>query len=1237
MHKDVVCEQLKVSASQQDRALSLIEKHCERMPQTYFNQFSLPDIRLHLDLVQKLLDGDLLEYQWSKMAEVKCFELILVAYDYSWLMVALTGYLALYGFDIRTGHVFTYREAAPSDEQSYYEQRKKVVDVLEVVYEGSSDDVAKAQKAFEDDLKAFFYEVDAHKLNEFRLRLMRQVGEFLEKQEVRKQPLFPIDIDVDIDSGAIMLAIKGKDTPFFLFTLSLALSTQNIEIVEIAINTQNDHVEDILTVHDRSGRLSKDVNYLNCFKVVVALVKHFTYLLPLATDYHKAFHHFELFIDKLLKSDESMDDVMQWHQSDALGSFAAIFGSGSHMWEQFLKIQHKTFGPFFRTESWAVRSDSFEEDYHELSERLKDCKDTDTYVDQVNQFKDSQLFQLDMCHLVYPHYSFRDFGSDLSRLAQNVLILMAQRLYQDICQAEGMPQFEGHECGYALMRLGKWGGDELGYASDLEMIMIYEGYGWTDSKSQVSNQEFFNLLMQKIKESVHVKAQGIFELDLRLRPDGQKGPLSTSFKRWNEYYQKGQAHAYEVQSLVKMDHIYGLRELIEQILQSRDDIVYADENIPLQDLLDLRMQQKDELVKPGHINAKFSLGGLVDIEYAVQMLQMKHGAKHPSVRTPRTLKAMGRLLEEGLLKPSDYEHISNAYSFFRRLINALRMVRGHAKDLLVPALDSDEFLFLARRMKYKDQGQNTMKDQLQQDITDYMNQVQRFFNRSFVDDEDVSLNEITVSDLVVRCEINEEDVHKVLEPYGFSRVIDVYKSMRRTYQLVEHRNHFIALLLMVLRQLEGSPDPDRVIFNFEHLFSKSSVDLFRECFYDPKVLDLIIAVFGHSEFLSQILIQDPLAMDEVFQMESRSAFQNRQELEAEWEAVLREHADIHAFFDTLRQFRNRVILRIGMRDFFARAEFIRVIQEVSELADMIIDLAFKRILLEHNVSHLYDAQVIIALGKMGGKELNYSSDIDLLFAIHDDVSEDDRQTLLKVSQELITHIMASSPYFQLYRIDMRLRPHGISGSLVVKKSVYQKYCKKEAHGWELQAWVKARPIAGATRLGESLVKAFQELLFEPDRRDMIYASMDKMRNQKIKMLEKEGTLERDVKSGLGGIRSIEFYLQRLQVKWASKYPDLVSGHSLYVLGCLAQHNIVDPLKVQVMHNDYIFLRRIEHCLQLLGMQQTHLMPENDIELLKLAKRMGYADVLETTAQEFFLRDFHDIWERVKALGEESRD
>jgi glutamate-ammonia-ligase adenylyltransferase len=294
-----------------------------------------------------------------------------------------------------------------------------------------------------------------------------------------------------------------------------------------------------------------------------------------------------------------------------------------------------------------------------------------------------------------------DFSDALSDLGE-VVLDVGFRLCRDRRSAsEGEPTLPpGNTCPVALLGLGKLGGRELGYASDLELLVVYEGAGPT-AKTGLENGAFFEAVVQDLTGAIEAREEGIFHLDLRLRPHGKKGPLASPFALIQDYYRPGgAAHSLERQALLKLRFIGGDEGLGRKVEAVRDRYVWSGEPWDRAAALHLRERQVTELVPPGRFNVKLSRGALVDVEYAAQYLQIQHGQRHPALRTPRTLDALDRLLALGFLSASDHHILREGYLFWRRVTDALRMVRGHASDLLLPDEGGEELRLLARRLGY---------------------------------------------------------------------------------------------------------------------------------------------------------------------------------------------------------------------------------------------------------------------------------------------------------------------------------------------------------------------------------------------------------------------------------------------------------------------------------------------------------------------------------------------------------
>ena len=232
--------------------------------------------------------------------------------------------------------------------------------------------------------------------------------------------------------------------------------------------------------------------------------------------------------------------------------------------------------------------------------------------------------------------------------------------HQTLQQRHGTPQQpDGSPCTFALFGLGKLGGCELGYASDIEMLCVYSGQGTTRGGAlQLAVSEYAELLVQQCRDFIVARRAGIFELDMRLRPFGSHGPLATSVDTFQQYYSPGgQAAPFERQALIKLRWVAGDATLGQRIAAYRDGFVYSVTPFDLAAAVQLRQRQMQELVPPGSTDTKYGPGGLIDVEYTVQYLQLLHGATTPSVRTPNTLEALQALHQAGSLRLQEYQQL----------------------------------------------------------------------------------------------------------------------------------------------------------------------------------------------------------------------------------------------------------------------------------------------------------------------------------------------------------------------------------------------------------------------------------------------------------------------------------------------------------------------------------------------------------------------------------------------------
>ena len=351
----------------------------------------------------------------------------------------------------------------------------------------------------------------------------------------------------------------------------------------------------------------------------------------------------------------------------------------------------------------------------------------------LNEYKDRELFRIDIKHLLEHSLTLTDFSQALTDLAEVVIEETDLLCRADLVKRYGAPRIENRRpSSFAICGLGKLGGAELGYASDIELLFVYEGAGRTDGRAPIDNRFIFEKLAQQMTHFITAKQEGIFHIDTRLRPHGNAGVLANPLAQLTAYYSPaGEAAPFERQALIKLRWIAGDEALGRKVEAHRDRFVYGETPWDLKTALALRERQRTELVPKGKINVKYSAGGLLDIEYAVQYLQIVHGHRHPALRTPHTLAALEQLRRLKILPKEIWIDFQAGYLFLRSLIDALRIVRGHAKDLILPDVRTEEFTFLARRMGYGQRDWERGRKEFEEEIQHHIGRVRADFARLF--------------------------------------------------------------------------------------------------------------------------------------------------------------------------------------------------------------------------------------------------------------------------------------------------------------------------------------------------------------------------------------------------------------------------------------------------------------------------------------------------------------------------
>jgi len=735
----------------QEVPFDIVHDFVSRMDPEYFLQVAPAAVAAHIRLAAQLTLDHLCELTIMKQRGGH-FDLTIVAYDYFAEFATICGLLSAFGLNIEEGQIYTFLDgASPSTDKSTRIEprrrsatrpglnRKKIIDLFRVQPMPGVLFESAEQARLSKELRSVIGLLDTNQLAETRHVVNRQLIEQLGKRRGSFSGLLqPVHITFNNSQSATdtIMDIRSDDTPAFLYAFANALAMRNVYIAKAQIEIEDSKLHDRFHVRNRFGQKLADPTDQQQLRLTAVLLKQFTHALTWAPDPAKALDAFDQFLDLIMQqtTGKAQQEILAvLSDKKTFPILARLLGASDFLWEDFLRRQHGNLLPLLQdyrdapllTPQILLRK--------ELDRAVSRTKSNDARKMALNSFKDREMFRIDMKHIVEPGIALADFSTALTQLADVIVDRSLKDCQTKLNQLYGPPRLVNKKpCHFVILGLGKFGGKELGYASDIEVMFVYGDAGRTEGKQPIENSEYFERLGHELLQWIEAKQEGIFHLDVRLRPHGGKGSLTNPFDEITSYYSEtGLAAPFERQSLIKLRHVAGDVAMGKQVEAHRDRYVYSGAPWDMPAALDLRRQQIKQLVERDTVNLKYSPGGIVDIEYAVQYLQILHGQRLPVLRTPNTIQALTALVDCKLVTKQDGEQLRQAYFFIRMLIDGLRMVRGNAKDRVLPPVDSDEFIFLARRVGYTTDDWKAGARHLQADIEQHMTQTKEFFERTF--------------------------------------------------------------------------------------------------------------------------------------------------------------------------------------------------------------------------------------------------------------------------------------------------------------------------------------------------------------------------------------------------------------------------------------------------------------------------------------------------------------------------
>jgi glutamate-ammonia-ligase adenylyltransferase len=488
-----------------------------------------------------------------------------------------------------------------------------------------------------------------------------------------------------------------------------------------------------------------------------------------------------------------------------------------------------------------------------------------------------------------------------------------------------------------------------------------------------------------------------------------------------------------------------------------------------------------------------------------------------------------------------------------------------------------------------------------------------------------------ITSLLLSPTLEKTEVASLLQPYGFSNTNLADTNLQSMAGNPQSRKLLAEILPDLLEGIRHTADPDQALNEWERFveLGPNRVQIFQYLGQIPRMIHVLCTIFGNSPAMAQTLIRDPLLLYWMSEESILDRIPLKKALERDMENALLPFQTYDLKLEALRRFKRREMLRIGLRDILKKSTVQETVKHLSELTEMVVHAAYLLVYGEmknsFGIPQHYDTGrklvetgfVVLGMGKLGGGELNYSSDIDLIYAYeHTDGYSylEGRKTKCtspvffdQLARELTRVLSEPTHEGALFIVDLRLRPDGVSGALVGSFEEMNRYYRTRGRMWERLALLKARPIAGNIKTGNRLLQGLQSFVLGKGEQDYLHIqeAINSIKKSIHQKMVQRGETQRNVKLGTGGIREIEFIVQALQLRSGAKLKRIRERNTLKALQRLKEASLLSPSSEKVLTASYVFLRDVEHKLQMVNELQTHQLPLEIPELAKCAIRLGY--------------------------------
>jgi glutamate-ammonia-ligase adenylyltransferase len=882
----------------------------------------------------------------------------------------------------------------------------------------------------------------------------------------------------------------------------------------------------------------------------------------------------------------------------------------------------------------------------DLAAELGGSHDPDAVLAALRRFRRRQVLRIAYGDIVGGQ-RLETVVAQLSHVAECIVEVALATARAHVETQRGIPRGpDGRRATIVAVALGKLGGVELNYSSDIDLVFVHSVDGRVDGPRPCSNQEFFDRVVQETVRLVSASAaagSGL-RVDLRLRPYGSAGPVSLSLAATLEYFDR-LGRTWERQAWVKARPVAGDGELGRTLLAELEPWIYRRwlTRADIGGIKALKRQIERRAARSGtdRQDVKEGRGGIRDIEFTIQFLQLLAGGDTPEVRSGTTLEAIHRLAAAGSLTDQEREILERTYRFLRTVEHRLQVLSDRQTHV-VPS-DAVELGRLAVRCGYP--AGDAGRDRFRRDLAEATGLNRRILDHLLHDafpDEAPPEPEV---DLVLDPEPAADMIREVLGRHGFRDPAAAYRALaslaseRARFLSARRCRHFLAAIApRLLAAIGRSPDPDATLATLvdvaDSLGGKGVLwELFR---VHPASLELTVRLCASSPFLARLLVTNPGMIDELLDGLLLERLPTPAELDAGMAELCRGATDITPI---LHAFKASQQLRVGIRDILGKQDAETTTAALSAIAEA----AVRRVVLieeqrlgdrlgEPLAAGPGNAEraepVVLAMGKFGGREMNYASDLDVVFLYDRDGASQPRRRggtgtsnahfFGELAQRTMRVFNDFGPQGRLYEMDSRLRPAGRSGPPATSLAEFARYFAPggPAAIWERQALVKARVVVGTPAAAAEAEGIIEAATYG---RNWTATEVESIRQMRYRM--EEGAKRSNLKRGPGGVVDIEFVVQMLQLVHGGREPAVRATGTLAGLAALNAAGLLSGERHALLERAYRMLRSIEGRLRLLDAAGRHDFPAEPDEQRSLAHLLGYEqpdelvrDVQSTTAR-----------------------